>query len=286
VVVLTIINGMGNQLFQYAAGLRRARRSGARLLLDLSVFSMPQYYNRPFGLGAFALSAPTAEPADVARADAHPHPEDIARLDRALMDGAGDCRMIGCWASPVYFRGVEDEVRREFSFKDPAIGARAAETIARLRRGTRPVVGLHVRRGDYLLPVFKNSFAAHPVAYYRAALARVPADSTVVVFSDTPVDRDWCAEMFADLGDRLHVSRDRTDLDDFALLAACDHQIISVSSFSWWAAWLNPHPEKRVIAPHPAIGHGPRLAHILLAGRMPPSWTVLAMDDVLAHAAG
>jgi hypothetical protein len=280
VVVVTLINGLGNQLFQYAAALRRARRAGAVLKLDLSVLSMPQYYNRPYGLDAFAIEAPLADADDIARADRNPHAEDIARFDSEIMTGAGDGRLIGCWASPVYFRGIEADVRRQFQFRDPEVAAHARATVAQLRHGGRPVIGMHVRRGDYLSAQFRNSFAAHPVAYYRAALARFPADARVLAFSDTPEDRDWCAQAFADLGARLEISRDRTDLDDFALLAACDHQITSVSSFSWWAAWLNPRSAKQVVAPHPAIGHGPRTAYTHLALRMPSQWHVLGWDEM------
>jgi len=33
------------------------------------------------------------------------------------------------------------------------------------------------------------------------------------------------------------------------LMATCDHQVTSNSTFSWWAAWLNPNPKKMVIVP-------------------------------------
>ena len=38
-------------------------------------------------------------------------------------------------------------------------------------------------------------------------------------------------------------------IQDLYLMTPCRHYILSNSSLRWWAAWLNPSPEKTVIAP-------------------------------------
>ena len=128
---------------------------------------------------------------------------------------------------------------------------------------------LHVRRGDYVELSKAHPLNPHPVQpieYYQKALEELDARK-VLVFSD---DIGWCKENFK--GDKFKFVEERThsveekdqshpnfnsrsdshlvsDYTEINLMAACTNHIIANSSFSWWGAWLNQDPDKKVIAP-------------------------------------
>ena len=104
------------------------------------------------------------------------------------------------------------------------------------------VVSICVRRGDYLTPgwPFVNLWDQ---GYYPPAMALFPY-KRFLVFSD---DLEWCKrnEFFRD----CEFWENRSPVEDLNNMAACEHNITANSSFAWWAAWLNPNPQKKVVAP-------------------------------------
>jgi hypothetical protein len=56
VLIVKLRGGLGNQLFQYAAGRSLAARSGARLMIDTKSGFRGDPWGRSYALGAFALS--------------------------------------------------------------------------------------------------------------------------------------------------------------------------------------------------------------------------------------
>ena len=171
----------------------------------------------------------------------------------------------GYWQSEKYFAAIADRIRADFSFPE-FTNTQNADMAARIQGSN--AISLHVRRGDYV------ALAAHVLcdqAYYEAALARVleglEGTPTVFVFSDDP---DWAKENLPLPCEKVVVDFNGpdTDFEDMRLMTLCQHNIIANSSFSWWAAWLNQNPEKRVTGPAQWFGdpklHNPDI--------LPDSW--------------
>ena len=53
-------------------------------------------------------------------------------------------------------------------------------------------------------------------------------------------------------------------------MSLCSHNIIANSSFSWWGAWLNNNPSKRVVAPSNWFADGTHSGDIV-----PEGWTAI-----------
>jgi hypothetical protein len=116
----------------------------------------------------------------------------------------------------------------------------------------QPNCAIHVRRGDYLNRTQYNPVCS--IDYYQAAIEQFDRDTKFLVFSD---DINWCKQIWSD--DRFTFSEYVDEIMDLYLMSMCQHQIIANSTFSWWAAWLNRDPHKRIIAPKKwfgsALGH-------------------------------
>lgn len=105
-----------------------------------------------------------------------------------------------------------------------------------------PFVSVHVRRGDYIKhPMFAQLWNTD---YYERAMAQFPEGTRFLFFSD---DINYCRTRW--YGESYSYSAGRTEVEDLNLMASCHHNIIANSSFSWWAAYLNPNPNKKVIYP-------------------------------------
>ncbi len=319
-VIMNICGGLGNQMFQYAAGRRLAHHRHTELKLDLRGYRggsevRPKElaaFQRPIKLYDLSITAATASDEEIfqlsdrfvrrstrdrlvrrvrkyVKSNFLWPPSHIVerqyRFEPHILDLPDNVFLDGYWQSWKYFSDIVPTIRLEFQMKDPAIANHAKNYLYQLRQQINgsDLVSLHVRRGDlaHAVETLKKIEIVHgnPVGldYIFAAIRRFDEATHFLVFSDTSKDIQWCQENIrADWLDpaRLHFSEGHTDLQDMALMSGCDHHIIANSTFSWWSAWLNNSPKRRVIAPR--IWSPPNSENEMVVDDLiPPDWEII-----------
>lgn len=291
-IVVRQISGLGNQLFQYAAGRYYAQRYQAsmRMAIDPPDRAVSHGDPRPFLLSHFSISEPAKEmsfaehlllsdKASVKTALRVPkrtlkiqvYREPVSKRYTFLEDLPLENRVqrlyiAGYWQAHRIADTYATALRASLTFKEPAKG-KNLETLNQIET-SKNSVSLHIRRGDYTLAAEGN--IALPMDYYHRAIASFRErfdDPTFFVFSD---DLAYAKEYLPrDIG-AIFVGHndDFSSHEDLRLMSSCRHHIIANSTFSWWGAWLNPRSDKIVYAPKQwhlrADTHYPDL--------MPSSW--------------
>lgn len=276
---VSLFGGLGNQMFQYAAGKALAKRHGVQLGFDLSGFRVDRL--RSFSLDRLRVpetmlerdeaSASTETAGYFFRARRHERINRVMALiglprlrsspnsyrephfhfDHAFESLGPHTELFGYFQSERYFSSIADEIRRHFEPREP-LGTEARVTADKIAESALPV-SVHVRRGDYLQSTTASVHGVLDEGYYRKALAeiegRVGRSPDLFVFSD---DHDAAARVlhFVPPTRITYVQGDpNKPWEDMALIARCRHHLIANSSFSWWGAWLNYSRDKIVVAP-------------------------------------
>lgn len=217
---------MGNFLFQAAAAAGYAWRHGLRFTLPDSTLN-PRW--NPIYLQHLVRRDWNPKlPVVTIKETSHAYQElpfaEHWRDKNILLDGY--------WQSEKYFAEFRARLLQAWGFP------------WELRKGT---VSVHVRRTDYLELVEKHP--AVPKSWMEQAMALFPG-AQFRFFSD---DINWCQQEFGRRKD-CQFSRAHNEVDDLVAMSQCEHHICSASTFSWWGAWLNQNPQKRIIMPKEWFG--------------------------------
>jgi hypothetical protein len=269
-IIVQLIGGLGNQLFQYSMARRIAYKNNATLKLDISSFD--SYKLREYKLSHFNINAELAQFDEVGqirrmkRKNAHSRfynfldnfkpyykrsviREQFFHFDPNILKVSNNVYLEGYWQSEKYFRDIEDIVRRELTFRNEPdiINKKMVREIM-----NKEAISIHIRRGDYISdPLINQIYGDCPMVYYNLAIKKISKaieKPHFFVFSDDPL---WARNNLKIDYPLTLVSHNHADKDyeDLRLMSLCQHHIIANSSFSWWAAWLCANKEKIVIAP-------------------------------------
>jgi hypothetical protein len=280
-IIVNLKGGLGNQMFEYAAGRRLAVKHNVELKLDTTFLldRNPSFSHvfRDFDLDIFPNVNPMfASIKEIAllksyinrtfrfrilnRLNAKPglfkeikfsYHEDFEKL-------GPDTYLDGYWQSDKYFKPIEAIIRKDFSFA-PFTLQKNFELANKITVNNS--VCINIRRGDFVNDKHSNKRHGFVGLEYVANAVKLVSTSvqnpSFYVFSD---EIEWCKENIKLPFPTIFIDNTHAG-DKFAdylqLMTLCKHFIIPNSSFAWWAAWLNTNPDKIVVAPKKWFNNGP-----------------------------
>lgn len=129
-------------------------------------------------------------------------------------------------------------------------------------------VSLHIRRGDYLDTDFYVNLPK--TNYYEEAVKMFPDDQFIAFCHDgqdptrDAEDREWVKQFLDSLiPGRYMIHEPMGETKDLNQMASCKHNIMANSTFSWWAAYLNKNPNKKVVCPASWFSDGVQRCELL-----------------------
>jgi galactoside 2-L-fucosyltransferase 1/2 len=255
---------VGNSLFQYFSGLGIAKRNEMKLCIcpgSIPTFQM-----------ILQLPPPPICPSGLKLTE-------VAEKHYAIYENFSlvqNTKLIGYFQSFKYFPG---EISPTWIRDKLALGA---ETTARgvfsevSPKKSSTVVGIHARRGDHItmatpyLRFPSNVYFNFSMNYFRA---KYP-DSLFLVASN---NIGWCKSQAVFQNHDVRFIETGDAVADFATLAYSDHIIMSLGTFSWWAAYLSQG--EVIYQPEFVMDHPINAGNVLLADYYLSSWK--AVDATL-----
>lgn len=285
-IVVKLMGGLGNQMFQYACGRALAIKHGVELKLDHSFLEDrkrgDKFTYRDYELNAFGIDRKASQEelnkikfmSKLANVFGVPWGYKVIEENNPYeattkFPNYSNLYLSGYFQSEAYFLTIEQTVRDDFTFVQPK--NEYQYLIDHIGRLANPV-GLLIRRDDY---VSLKGEMTLKMDYYKKAVdivkTKVP-NPLFLIF--TIGDTNWAKEQFRDDCNFEIVENANPNLCGFEkmrLMSLCKHNIIANSSFGWWGAWLNKNPNKVVITPKKWV-NDKKADELLSKNRIPSKW--------------
>lgn len=266
-IKLILSGGLGNQMFEYAAGRALSIRHSTNLEIDLYLLNKNTKATiRKYELDIFnidVISSKSIINKIAVKCFGSIKSKNIAYLflrklgifrdekaqyyDNRFENIPDNTTLFGYFQNVKYFESISDQLRKDFTFKIP-LNDKNKEIRLKIENNTS--ISVHIRRGDYASNT--SNLPILDISYYKNAIESITSqieNPHFFIFSD---GIEWVKENL-DLSALKHEfidwNKNENSYIDMQLMSLCKHNIIANSSFSWWAAWLNINPDKLVIAP-------------------------------------
>lgn len=230
-ITCNLIGRLGNQLFQIATTAAHAWRTGQQ-------YAFPTTASGSYTGETYFHHLPKVNPRRPFRVY-----NEKGHHYTPIPTHLTDVKLNGYWQCEKYFKEYRQEVIELFELEPIKMKAGCS---------------IHIRLGDYVQ--FKDKHPPISIAYLNEAISFIKQETATghfLVFSD---DIQSAKGLLANTEHWDNAWFDYCEESDPKIamrkMSGCWYNIIANSSFSWWGAWLNPNPDKIVIAPKVWFGPG------------------------------
>ena len=247
-IIVRIIGGLGNQMFQYAYA-KTLQQKGYQVKIDITKLKDHKPH-RSFQLNQFKIDLEHSKPLSnfLTRLGFRRSLREKSLLfDKKLLEVPQREYIQGSFQTEKYFTNNRALLLKQFVAKKELSNS----TINYLKGITvqKNACSLHINKSDCKTDEKANSLCkTYDLSYYNEAVKLILgkfSESHFFIFSD---DISW-AKKNLKLSNSTYVEHTVIPHENLHLMSLCNHNITANSSFSWWGAWLNQHQNKTVIAP-------------------------------------
>lgn len=284
-VLVKLNGGLGNQMFQYAAGKLLAKDLNRDLSIDIFYLKKGKRIKteRAYSLDLFTINDPIIESSKL---DLYINKlfYDIQKgthrkllLDEIRSDRYNNYKRFSKIVLNGYFQQLSplenniEYIQDLFNFHSKL---KLAHKPNLEEIESQNSISIHIRRGDYLSKINQEIYHTCDISYYKEAILQMKntfPDAVFHVFSD---DQTWALNNLPIKMTECRFSNyGKNDQTDFFLMSRCKHHIIANSTFSWWAAFLNKNPDKKVFAPK--LWYKNNTTNNAALNLLPKSWQIL-----------
>lgn len=272
-IIIRVMGGLGNQMFQYAL-YRKLKWLGKNVKIDTSIYDKKIKLDvvRPFELNVFEnLQFDIASNLEIRKTCRKCNNVFIEELLRNLFGNRDnmyyekengyvdekiyqfeDIYLSGYWQNISYFEDISELLKNEFVFKKSK-----KEENEKLKEQIldSQSISVHIRRGDYL----KNEQIYGGICteqYYKNAFGIMSQKYTNIKYFFFTDDIEYVKQKYHFDNMVIVDANQKTETYyDMYLMSLCKGNIIANSSFSWWAAFLNSNADKTVISPNRLVSN-------------------------------
>jgi hypothetical protein len=247
-IIVRILGGLGNQMFQYAYA-KALSLDGYEVKLDLSKINKYKLHGG-YQLDKYKIDLEIADAVSILLGKIglkKSKKEKNLLFDDNLKSLEGNEYVKGYFQTEKYFKEIRNTLLSEFVINQKV--SLETDKIAEQIKSLKNSCSLHIRRGDYISDKKSNSVhGTCDLDYYKRAIEIMNSKHSKIPFFVFSDDISWTKENLK-IENAFYVDNKTIPHEDMYLMSLCKNNITANSSFSWWGAWLNQNDNKTIIAP-------------------------------------